>query len=630
MKHDTEDTEDTEDAVSNVDDLVVAEDLDDTEDRIEFLLEYFRQSPLKAENVLGTYDQAYRCSGVSSLRKFLTGVATRPDFPPDMQLRAVESLLSFQEHPETIDDDDSDSFKQIKADANAGVSQRNAGRVAGAVQVLIGLIERTNCSWGDGCMPTLLKYKAIVMLARYGRKAMDEKVERFMNDLITTNRLEAEFRYKLVRRLEHEKYVSTDIYGNMLLSFLGHTPNPTTLRILSAQNLLAGDFDKTISKDVILIQVLIFACDEELDTFVRADAADTLIGFGNEDDAAEGRRILDELGTRHGGLGIYNNHQNVHAESIESSIDGGIEKLKVIADGPLESFEECRRKVTCIWDNLLDDKERDKNVKIADTAFDRINYDSRLFRGLDLKTLFQMVCTVIANEENPETKSELYKRCAEEILDMANTCSSGMASRMINVLSGFGSFQLAISFKEQIQSNFVGRLNALVKLIGQKAESGNHPFFDACNTDIVHLWMMKDTPFDVPTDARSRSAQFADDIGNRDDTLAIPRALPALPVDRTTHVPSHQESRKTRVAKWLELFDDEERRREERAAREDFVGNLLTEFDASCPSRLRFSLFMTYAFSSLRSQMEEEFRQFVTPDEFELYMRDALAFYEGC
>jgi len=628
MKHDTEDAE--ENAVSNVDDLVVAEDLDDTEDRIEFLFEYFRQSPLKAENVLGTYDQAYRCSGVSSLRKFLTGVATRPNFPPDMQLRAVESLLSFQEHPETIDDDDSDSFKQIKADANACVSQRNAGRVAGAVQVLIGLIGRTNCSWGDGCMPTLLKYKAIVMLARHGGKATDEKVERFMNDLITTNRLEAEFRYKLVRRLEHEKYVSTDIYGNMLLSFLGHTPNPTTLRILSAQNLLAGDFDKTISKDVILIQVLIFACDEELDTFVRADAADTLIGFGNEDDAAEGRRILDELGTRHGGLGIYNNHQNVHAESIESSIDGGIEKLKVIADGPLESFDECRRKVTCEWD-ALDDKERNKNVKIADTAFDRINYDSRLFRGLDLKTLFQMVCTVIANEENPETKSELYKRCAEEILDMANTCSSGMASRMINVLSGFGSFQLAISFKEQIQSNFVGRLNALVKLIGQKAESGNHPFFDACNTDIVHLWMMnKDTPFDVPTDARSRSAQFADDIGNRDDTLAIPQALPALQVGRTTHVPSHQESRKTRVAKWLESFGDEERRREERAAREDFAENLLTEFDASCPYRLRFSLFMTYAFSSLRSQMEEEFRQFVTPDEFELYMRDALAFYEGC
>ena len=44
MKHDTEDAE--ENAVSNVDDLVVAEDLDDTEDRIEFLFEYFRQSPL--------------------------------------------------------------------------------------------------------------------------------------------------------------------------------------------------------------------------------------------------------------------------------------------------------------------------------------------------------------------------------------------------------------------------------------------------------------------------------------------------------------------------------------------------------------------------------------------------------
>ncbi len=46
---------------------------------------------------------------------------------------------------------------------------------------------------------------------------------------------------------------------------------------------------------------------------------------------------------------------------------------------------------------------------------------------------------------------------------MAGTCSSGYATRLINTISGFGDFNMRISWREQIISNLTGRLNAIIR-----------------------------------------------------------------------------------------------------------------------------------------------------------------------
>jgi hypothetical protein len=52
---------------------------------------------------------------------------------------------------------------------------------------------------------------------------------------------------------------------------------------------------------------------------------------------------------------------------------------------------------------------------------------------------------------------------------MADTCSSGHISRIMNVFSGFevdGSmFSIDIGWKKQIQSNLIARLNSRIKLV---------------------------------------------------------------------------------------------------------------------------------------------------------------------
>ena len=57
----------------------------------------------------------------------------------------------------------------------------------------------------------------------------------------------------------------------------------------------------------------------------------------------------------------------------------------------------------------------------------------------------------------------MQKRLIEELVEMSGTCSSGFAGRLVNVISGFGDFNLRISFRDQIIANFTGRLNAKAK-----------------------------------------------------------------------------------------------------------------------------------------------------------------------
>lgn len=60
-------------------------------------------------------------------------------------------------------------------------------------------------------------------------------------------------------------------------------------------------------------------------------------------------------------------------------------------------------------------------------------------------------------------EDEMKERLLEELGEMSGTCSSGFASRLINTISGFGEFNLRISWVDQIISNFKGRLNYRIR-----------------------------------------------------------------------------------------------------------------------------------------------------------------------
>ena len=66
-----------------------------------------------------------------------------------------------------------------------------------------------------------------------------------------------------------------------------------------------------------------------------------------------------------------------------------------------------------------------------------------------------------------EYKDLLKIRMLEELIDMADTCSSGHVSRVINVLCGFEiegkTFSIEIGWKKQIRANLIARLTKRIK-----------------------------------------------------------------------------------------------------------------------------------------------------------------------
>ena len=60
---------------------------------------------------------------------------------------------------------------------------------------------------------------------------------------------------------------------------------------------------------------------------------------------------------------------------------------------------------------------------------------------------------------------EKEKRLLEELVESANKCSSGYASRLVNSLSGFTDMNITISFEDQVCSNLEARLTNKIRMI---------------------------------------------------------------------------------------------------------------------------------------------------------------------
>jgi hypothetical protein len=225
----------------------------------------------------------------------------------------------------------------------------------------------------------------------------------------------------------------------------------TMYKILSSQVLLQ---DEHRVKEV-CNTLLTFCEDDELDYNLRADSADTLLHLGIDDLKERARDIIIALGGR--GRTVYDNQQNVHAQEVENSVE---EIILAIRDTPISiTFNVMREKIQEIV------KEKEYNEEYINVALNRIELDQTLYSvaNLNLKRLAMIVWNYI-HINCEESLEELHKRFIEELIDMANTCSSGHVSRLCSVLSGFTDHNVRISFEDQILANLQARL---IKKLGE-------------------------------------------------------------------------------------------------------------------------------------------------------------------
>ena len=556
----------------------------------------------------------YQFSGSKIVENFLYLIAVESNLSSFLKLECAKSLLSFEELEEGSDSDDDEELAQIKSESDAQIRERNAVRKKLGFQVLNDV-----CS-NMSDMPTPCCIEAVFLLMTTN-DYKDQCVE-YLCSLLSDVELECDYRYKILLSVEkHPSIENKEFYlYNGLFCFLLFQKNMTMYRILAGQYLLQKL--KLEEEDITEIQqiILSFASDEELDYDRRADASDLLLQLGTPEMKLKGREIINHLATMKGIVRtVFDNAQNVHTVEIENSV---MHILEFLADFPIaknkdieidfsfikskidKSLEEMKELVNSEKDsviellnrkqfsqfceycgtgvdveNLLQDKfcsqlcvdnnHKEKNIKLS---LNRIYMDRLLYSkfNLTLNHILIKVYSYIVAQSNSE---EMYKRLLEELNDMSGTCSSGFASRLVNTISGFGEFNIQISFTDQIISNFAGRLNARIKHI----TSTDSIFRTSRLRDMINLYI---------------SERVDDSV---DDILSSERKI------------------------------DE--------CLAEFQSNVISEISVESSNyidRKNFLLFLRSHMSSIREELYGEFREFVSDTDFDLAIRRAIYNYEGC
>lgn len=426
-----------------------------------------------------------------------------------------------------------------------------------------------------------------------------------------------------------EKYEKALIH--IQLAFLNNPNNMTHYRNLSAQYLLQK-YKSKLEADItdnIENTLLTFATDEELDYNIRADSADIILQLGIEENKVKARKIINNLGVKDNcHATIYENAQNVHTKEVEESVR---EILEFFATLPLLkinnqtiSFEYVEKMVNEILDKQKKDIKEINNyskftcdycgtnlesaLRIKNKCFrsktcynkykrdekiilalERISLDRALYSkyNITLKNVLVKLWSYIIGHKYEE---EMKKRLIEELEEMSGTCSSGFLSRLVNVVSGFGDFNICISWEEQIIGNLTGRINAEIR----KITDTEGIFRKQKIEDIVIL-----------------------NLQGTGKILEICKQLKPQDINGEKIVQTY-------------LSENPEKLTEE--CLENFAENVLNELTVNTSNfscRQNFSLFFRSVIPKIREDMYKEFKEHLDDTSFDLYMRKALMRYEG-
>lgn len=298
-------------------------------------------------------------------------------------------------------------------------------------------------------------------------------------NIINDVNLDCNYRYKTILSLEN-KNIPDKFYfiKESSLEFINNPSNQTLHRILAGQ-LIIQKCEPTKPETKTIENILFsFATNSALEYNLRADSADVILKLGCPENKIKAKEIIMMLGrcTKGSVRTIFDNAQNVHTDDIEESITEAIEFLSSIETktitnipgSPFIDFDYVKKQINNILqkDKPKKDSKEYKNFENKKDAIkislNRIYLDRALYSKFKF-TLINILLKVWTYICSHDSEIDMKKRLLEELVEMSGTCSSGFAGRLVNVISGFGDFNLKISWRDQIIANFTGRLNAKVR-----------------------------------------------------------------------------------------------------------------------------------------------------------------------
>jgi len=601
----------------------------DNELRIKIINKYYANNSNDFIEIISTIVSMYTISGTKLLQKYIFMIITESIISNFLKIELCKSLINFKEQEEEILSDDDDDFKEIKMFSNEQIKIKNENRENMAYTAINYI-----CSFVafDDKLPTLLKLEAIFLLMN-SDKYINESLKYFFQ-IINNRNLDCSYRYKTILSLESKNISNKKHFiFESCLEFSQKYFNETMYRILSCQNLLQNHdfYDRKDSFNDVQRLLLSFAESDDIEYNLRADAADVLLNIGDDEMKKKGRNIIIELGKIGGGIQtIYNNAQNVHAKDIEKSVLDIITKLSAyptikindeyitlsfVQDKVLE-FQNEMNDIKCnniVCFNNKDGYGRDENYFCSSAckisfenktkvvvSFNRISMDKALYCNNTISNVLLKVWSYI---ENHEEKTQMKNRLVEELIEMAGTCSSGFASRLVNTVTGFGEFNISISWEDQIVSNFYGRLSACAKRITDETSPYYFHLFD----DIFKLYLNK-IKFMLPHERKQKSKKLE---------------------NVETHDTNNKYTFEFRKNKYLLGKNIDDVKKE---CVEEFSSDVLNEMmekSSDFHKRMNFLLFFKTHMPEIHKEMFSEFKEYITETEFDLAFRRAVSIYDG-
>lgn len=399
----------------------------------------------------------YEMSGVKLLRSYISDICRKANIPSFAKALLANSLFSHNNNDELAFETMNSVYPEMNQDKTVNTTYK------------IGFL------------------KNLMLNSKY-----NEQTLKYFLEFINNMNLDVKFRYKLILGLESQSEIEEDKEvkedkGNTfkkspntmdyfilhsLKDFFNNNNNQINYRILSAQYFLTKtrkteDIVQLQSRKDILEKMLTFVEDTNVEYNLRADACDVLLQYSTDAIKTRATQLILELGKigSKGGKTIFDNAQNVHTKEIEESVNQVLEYLHSFDIMKNEKYEQIT--VNDIEANLFSFiKEQKTTFPVEDEmiriSFNRIRMDKALYGkyNCNLSHILLRLWTYICTHENGD---DIKKRLVEELSEMAGTCSSGFASRLVNTISGFGNFGLKISWRDQIIANLKGRLNARIR-----------------------------------------------------------------------------------------------------------------------------------------------------------------------
>jgi hypothetical protein len=412
-------------------------------------------------------------------------------------------------------------------------------------------------------------------------------------------------------------------------------------KILSAQYLLINncEYYESIEKEILEI-----ALNKDSVYNIRADASDMLLRLSKSEDIKEkAKNIIYELGNNENGVArkaktIFENAQNAHYDEIEDSVLealeflNGIDTLR-IKDYGIIDFTFVKNKIKTYMEtvNVTSENKEKINISLNRIELDRIMYSKYNFT---LKAVLVKVWTYI---ENSEFAEEMKKRLVEELIAMCGICSTGFISYTINTISGFGDFNYKISWKDQIVSNFVGRLNFRARNILEKWNTT-----EKMNIIVDSMILKEDDMLSLlkkHITVKKLEYEFIirDNYGNAIKNYNK-QQLNKMVNDVQTSMysnkdyPSQQELRDYFIEENIKnknMLDDD---MINEFILEEFQSGVLSEISednsVNNSRNILFSTFLREELISIREEMYIEFKEYIEDSEFDIYFRDAISVYE--